>query len=193
MLLKRLILDGIVAGSIDLAFRRWRMARVRPGSLLRTAVGLVRIESVEQIEAADIGEAEAKRAGARSRDTLLAGMSGREGEIHRIVLRHVGADPREHLRKTVPSGEAELATIEAELRRIDAAGRRPPWTLAVLQLIAAHPGEPARRLAEQCSRPLPRFKADVRRLKELGLTESLETGYRLSPRGHAVLRRSRDP
>ena len=33
-----------------------------------------------------------------------------------------------------------------------------------------------------------RFKLDVRKLKELGLTESLPVGYRLSPRGHAVLR-----
>ena len=32
------------------------------------------------------------------------------------------------------------------------------------------------------------FKADVRKLKELGLTESLATGYRLSTRGHAYLR-----
>jgi hypothetical protein len=31
------------------------------------------------------------------------------------------------------------------------------------------------------------FKRDVRRLKELGLTESLEVGYRLSPRGRAFL------
>ena len=33
------------------------------------------------------------------------------------------------------------------------------------------------------------FKRDVRKLKELGLTESLEVGYRLSPRGRAVLDR----
>ena len=35
------------------------------------------------------------------------------------------------------------------------------------------------------------FKRDVRKLKELGLTESLETGYRLSPRGRALLERLR--
>ena len=29
------------------------------------------------------------------------------------------------------------------------------------------------------------FKRNVRKLKELGLTESLEVGYRLSPRGEA--------
>lgn len=30
----------------------------------------------------------------------------------------------------------------------------------------------------------------VRQLKELGLTESLEVGYRLSPRGRALLRQN---
>lgn len=31
------------------------------------------------------------------------------------------------------------------------------------------------------------FKTRVRRLKALGLTESLETGYRIFPRGKALL------
>jgi hypothetical protein len=35
------------------------------------------------------------------------------------------------------------------------------------------------------------FKLNVRKLKNLGLTESLGTGYRLSPRGAAVLERLR--
>jgi hypothetical protein len=34
----------------------------------------------------------------------------------------------------------------------------------------------------------PAFKLNVRKLKELGLTESLDIGYRLSPRGEAVMR-----
>jgi hypothetical protein len=33
------------------------------------------------------------------------------------------------------------------------------------------------------------FKLDVRKLKELGLTESLPVGYRLSPRGEFLLQR----
>jgi hypothetical protein len=36
------------------------------------------------------------------------------------------------------------------------------------------------------------FKTDVRKHKELGLTESLEVGYRLSPRGRALLARLGD-
>lgn len=36
------------------------------------------------------------------------------------------------------------------------------------------------------------LKANVRKLKGLGLTESLTVGYRLSPRGDTVLRRLGD-
>jgi hypothetical protein len=42
-------------------------------------------------------------------------------------------------------------------------------------------------LAASFGRERDPFKLDVRKLKELGLTESLRPGYRLSPRGRAVL------
>ena len=54
-------------------------------------------------------------------------------------------------------------------------------------MIAARPGVRAATLAQRLGRDVPPFKRDVRKLKELGLTESLEIGYRLSPRGVAVL------
>jgi DNA-binding IclR family transcriptional regulator len=62
-----------------------------------------------------------------------------------------------------------------------------PWTYAVLRAIAEHPGLRAADLAETFGRERLAFKRDVRKLKELGLTESLEIGYRISPRGQAVL------
>ena len=37
------------------------------------------------------------------------------------------------------------------------------------------------------------FKVNVRKLKRLGLTESLDVGYRLSPRGAVVLSALRGP
>jgi hypothetical protein len=43
------------------------------------------------------------------------------------------------------------------------------------------------RLAASLGRETAPFKADVRKLKELGLTESLLVGYRLSPHGRAYL------
>ena len=44
-------------------------------------------------------------------------------------------------------------------------------------------------LAASVGREKLPFKRDVRKLKELGLTESLRVGYRLSPRGKALLER----
>jgi hypothetical protein len=66
-----------------------------------------------------------------------------------------------------------------------------PWTWATLRLIAKRPGEPAAALAKSVGRERGAFKADVRKLKELGLTESLPVGYRLSPRGRTFLERGR--
>ncbi len=46
-------------------------------------------------------------------------------------------------------------------------------------------------LAAKVGRETATFKTDVRKLKELGLTESLAIGYRLSPRGEVVVDRLR--
>jgi len=48
-------------------------------------------------------------------------------------------------------------------------------------------------LAAAAGRERRLFKTDVRKLKKLGLTESLEVGYRLSPRGRALLTRLGPP
>jgi Mn-dependent DtxR family transcriptional regulator len=57
----------------------------------------------------------------------------------------------------------------------------------VLRLIAERPGVRAGDLAASLGRDQPSFKLDVRKLKKLGLTISLEVGYALSPRGQAYL------
>jgi hypothetical protein len=57
----------------------------------------------------------------------------------------------------------------------------------VLTAIAERAGTPAVDLAAAFGRQKMPFKLDVRKLKELGLTESLRPGYRLSPRGESVL------
>ncbi len=59
----------------------------------------------------------------------------------------------------------------------------------MLRLIGDRPGVRAGDLAAELGRERLAFKADVRKLKALGLTESLEVGYRLSPRGRAYLAR----
>jgi len=69
-----------------------------------------------------------------------------------------------------------------------------PWTFTTLRAIEARPGVLAAKLAHALGRPRDEFKRDVRKLKKLGLTSSLEIGYRLTPKGEALLRhRGFDP
>ena len=107
--------------------------------------------------------------------------------IWRVGLRHAGADPRVALREDADLDDAERARLVARLDRFDAASRSGPWTRQVLALIREHPARRAPDLAELMGRETLPFKRDVRKLKELGLTESLEIGYRLSPRGEALV------
>ena len=51
-----------------------------------------------------------------------------------------------------------------------------------------HPGVRALDLARMIGQEKPAFKVNVRKLKRLGLTESLEVGYRLSQRGSDLLK-----
>jgi len=119
-----------------------------------------------------------------TREELCASIGG-EGSLVRIELRLAGDDPRIALRERLPD-RAELDEVAAKLARIDAASERP-WTGRYLRLIADRPGVVSRVLARQADAAVPPFKRRVRQLKELGLTESLEVGYRLSPRGRALL------
>jgi hypothetical protein len=172
-------LDGIAAGTITLAFRRWDRARVRPGSRQRTPIGVIEVDAVEVVD--EVTEDDARRAGRHSAAELYAGLR-REGDLHRIELHLAGPDPRVALREREPSAE-ELEELH---RRLDRMG---PWARDYLRTIAERPGVRAADLAAGFGLETRALKARVRRLKELGLTESLRIGYRLSPRGRALLER----
>ena len=189
MLFRPQVLQGIEAGAVTLAFRRWKRPRVREGTRMRTAVGVLEIDSIEAVRLADLTEADALAAGYGSRADLLRELRSREGRTYRMRLHLAGPDPRVELRGRAELGDDELAEVRARLARLDAASTRGPWTRGVLELIAERPSVRAADLAPLLGRERLPFKRDVRKLKELGLTESLEVGYRLSPRGRAVLDR----
>ena len=180
MLFKAPVLAAIAEGKVDLAFRRWRKPTVKAGGTLTTPVGVLAIDAIAVVAPEAISDADAVRAGYADAAEALTALEG-EAPIHRIAFRLIGEDPRRALRLDVSS--AALDEIETRLARLDA---RAPWTAAVLELIAAHPGVRAPDLAARLGRETLAFKIDVRKLKALGLTESLEVGYRLSPRGKAL-------
>jgi len=194
MLFDRPTLDAIADGTVTVAFRRWRRPTVKAGGTLTTAVGVLAIDAVEAIDDGDVTEADARAAGRSSVTDVLAhrGLQ-REGQLYRVRFRLVGEDPRISLRQQAELSEDEIETLTARLDRYDRASRHGEWTRGTLELIEAHPGLRAADLATQMPDPQETqvFKTDVRKLKALGLTESLEVGYRLSPRGAALLSRLR--
>jgi hypothetical protein len=179
-------LERIRAGEVDLAFRRWKRPMHVAGGRQRTRMGVVEFVSVAPVSPDSLTEDDARRAGTTLAD-LLAFLSRKDGEVYRIEMRYGGDDERVALRAKRP-GKKETDVLVAKLADMDRRSRRGPWTREHLELIEARPGELAETIAASIGREKKPFKADIRRLKELGLTESLPVGYRLSPRGRAVLR-----
>ncbi|MBA3370913.1 MAG: hypothetical protein H0T96_05595 [Thermoleophilaceae bacterium] len=166
------------AGRVDLAFRRWDRPRLLVGTRMRTAIGLVEATAVDVIAVEAISDAEARRAGAASREELLAGLARHpQSPVFRVGLRFAGPDPRIAMREQADLSDEEHARLVVRLDRLNRASRHGPWTRAA-------------ELALELGREMMAFKRDVRKLKELGLTESLDTGYRLSPRARALRRRA---
>ena len=187
MLFRPATLQGIADGTVTAAFRRWDRPRVRPGGRQRTPVGVVAFDRVEQVAREALTELDARAAGLGGLDELLALVDRRpSGTIYRIDLRLAGPDPRVALREAVPASD-QVPEVIGRLQRLDRASHHGPWTAATLRAIGEAPGVRAADLAASLGRERAPFKLDVRKLKELGLTESLSPGYRLSPRGRAVL------
>ena len=187
MLFDARTLRGLSEGRVTATFRRWSTVRPQPGSRFTTRAGVVEVTSIAPADADALTEADAYDAGFDSRDALLSWTAKKgAGDLYRVGIRLAGPDPRIALREAGELDEAELATLRARLDRMDRAAERP-WTRQALELIARHPGVVSTELAAAAGQERAYFKLRVRRLKALGLTESLEVGYRLSPRGAAYL------
>ncbi|KKB10844.1 hypothetical protein VE25_15765 [Devosia geojensis] len=180
MLLSKAEREAIAAGRMGLVLRRWKRPSVKAGGTLVTAIGQLAIDAVERIDA--IAPADAICAGYPDAETAASALAAREGDLYRIAFHLAGPDPRLALRESAELDAAERQRLAARLARL-AARPAGPWTGATLKAIAAHPGVPARELAALLGRDRDALKTDIRKLKALGLTISLETGYRLSPRG----------
>jgi hypothetical protein len=182
--------EPIARGEVDLTFRRWKRPQVRPGRPYRTLVGRLQVDEVSEVDPASVTGEEARRAGFDTPEALLA-EAGRHADeatpLFRVRFHRLDEpDPRTELATTEPS-PAEAAVVAGKLDAMDRRSAHGPWAWSTLRAIAAEPGRRAPDLAAAFGRETAPFKADVRKLKALGLTRSLPVGYELSPRGRAVL------
>lgn len=188
MLLNRSTAEGIAAGTITLVLRRWDVPRSKVGGTQRTVAGTIRIDSVTELSGDHrVTGAQARAAGYPDAAAAHAELDRRPAaHTYLIAVSYVAPDERPELAATDTLADDAITGIAAQLDRWDAA--TAPWTYDYLRLIGDNEAVRAPDLAERIGIDVPRFKRRVRQLKGLGLTISLGTGYRLSPRGAAFLR-----
>ncbi|MBX3157787.1 MAG: ASCH domain-containing protein [Deltaproteobacteria bacterium] len=190
LLFKKPFWDGLTSGAITLTYRRWDKPHVRAGGRYRChPIGVIEVDAIERVEARAITAADAARAGFGSVDELRAylaelGPLDDASPLWRVEMHHGGDGDRVEIALDTALTSDDVATIRAKLARMDA---EQPWTARTLELIGQQPRIAASKLAPHLGRETLDFKANVRKLKHLGLTQSFEVGYEVSPRGRAYL------
>ena len=194
MLMQMRFREPIARGEVTCTFRRWKRCQVVAGHVYRTAVGRLFVDSVDVVDPARLTARDVRAAGFGSRAELLGELRGTSDlPVYRVRFHLLDdPDPRDALAAAARLSTADVAAITARLERLDRAASQGPWTGATLDAIATRPAVRAADLARAFGRETQPFKLDVRKLKNLGLTISLDVGYRLSPRGEAYLAATRD-
>ncbi|TCC36013.1 hypothetical protein [Kribbella speibonae] len=183
--------DGVESGQITVAYRRWAEPRVVEGRIYRTNAGRIEIDSIREVNPELIADndpdvALADRQNAKDVRRRLRGDDTLPTFLIRFHLVE-GPDPREELAAQSSLSPEDLEDLRGRLSHFDQLSHHGPWTLETLRLIQISPATRAADLAASVGRETAPFKLDVRKLKNLGLTYSLEVGYRLTPRGAAYL------
>ena len=180
--------EGLTAGTITLTFRRWKKPLAKPGGRYRChPIGVLEVSDVRVVRAADITEGDAKRSGFAEVAELTAYLAsakddafGPTSEVYRVELRHAGDGDRISAAMESDLTQDDVANITGALAKLDKPTR---WTLRTLELIRDNPRIAASKLAPAFKLETAPFKARVLKLKKLGLTQSFEVGYEVSPRG----------
>lgn len=185
----------VEAGEIGVTYRAWQSPRVRMGERYRVGAGSILVDACEPVAAASISNEDARAAGYVSREALIKAAAYRRPEglaypevLYRVAFRYDAVPAREGPDTETLSDE-DAAALTAKLNAMDARSSHGPWTWDTLREIGANPGLVSTFLAENLNRERFELKADIRKLKALGLTISLLSGYELSPRGQALLDR----
>jgi len=189
MLFKTKFHEGIRNGSITLTFRAWKSARAKVGKQYRFGPEeRVEVEAVEEVEISTISDEEAHRSGFTSATELRSFLLMHSPEavtpkstLFRVSFHYV------KISDEVPQGDLSLEEITEKLEKMDRLSKYGPWTRQTLEIIAQNPRTAASKLAPLLGRETRPFKADVRKLKKLGLTVSFEVGYELTSLGKAFL------
>jgi hypothetical protein len=156
---------AVADGTITVTYRAWVRPQVKVGGHYRVGPSTVEVTALDVVPRASVPD-----------DGLQ--WIGDAETVYRVEFHRVEPRP--------PKPSLSFDELDARLARLDA-NKGEPWTRTVLELIRDNPGVVSTTLAASIGQERFAFKTDVRKLKALGLTESLEVGYRLSPLGESYL------
>jgi hypothetical protein len=188
MLFQRRFHERILSGEIRCTVRIWQRPHVKVGGRYTLGRGAIVVDKIYETQLDDITAALARRCGFESLVDLMK--VAKHGPGERVFVIDFHFDAKAGARPAPSTGAVsaeELAELVQRLEAMDRRSRTGAWTLATLRAIGARPGVLAAKLASSLGRPRDEFKRDVRKLKALGLTFSLEIGYRLTPKGEALV------
>ncbi len=188
MLFKQQHLEGIQEGTISFAFRKWQRPAVKKGSLIKTAVGQLEILDIYPVEENTITENDANQAGYHTKEDLLKVLNQKiQGLCYKVRVRYHSPDPRIKLRSQTHLTNDQFQLIAEQLHKMDQSSKLGAWTNLVMLAIKKNPEVRAVSLAEKLGFEKFWLKLNIRKLKNLGLTISHDTGYSLSPLGLTFL------
>jgi hypothetical protein len=188
MLFKAHFHQRIRSGEIRCTVRIWQRPHAKVGGRYALGAGAVVVDRIHETHADGITPALARRCGFTSVADALK--TAKHGTGERVFIIEFHYDGKARARSKPVTGVVSAEELAKVAQRLDAMDRRAQsgaWTQATLRAIEARPGVRAANLALALERPRDEFKRDVRKLKNLGLTLSLEIGYRLTPKGQALL------
>ena len=180
--------EAVATGQITVTLRLWKRLHAKVGGQYTVGSVVIEVDAIEMIPFHAVTKRDMKLAGASTKDALReraahAGPIDDDTLVYRIEFHVVGAKPTE---VAAPFDDEHVALVNTKLDAMDARSKTGAWTRATLRLIGENEGMVSTDLAAQMQRPRMEFKADVRKLKALGFTESLEVGYRLTPLGRRI-------
>jgi len=186
--------EGLARGEITRTFRTWTRPQVKLGGRYRAGPVDLIVDKLAQVRLRRITDDDARRSGFDGRSDLVHFLErtrsiAADAKVWRVDFHAVERDPTPSIADDRELTDSDVQELSRRLDRLDAASPSGPWTRQVLALIAEKPGFVSTELAAELGRDRAAFKVDVRKLKRLGLTISLDVGYRLSPRGEAFLAR----
>lgn len=191
MMFKSQFHPGIVDGSVTRTYRYWKRPQAVVDNFYRiNPIGHIHVQSVKEVNVRRITNQFARESGfddARSLKAFLSDFASSDRELYEITFTYVGHQQSLETDRSAVDAPAEIEKIRLALAKKDRNSASGPWTEATLRLIDQEPGLSSTKMAVRLGRQQTELKRDVRKLKTMGLTISLETGYQLSEKGRSYL------